>query len=378
MKIVIDYGHCLSGYDTGAVGNGYKEQNCTREIGKLVKSKLEKLGHTVYAVAPDYANSVNESLNARVNATNSKGAAISVSIHLNAGGGKGVEIYTKGGKVFTEATNILNNIVAIGYVNRGIKNGSNLALVGSILTTSMLVECCFIDSVSDMQMYNPEKISDAIVKGLVGETISNSGGSTGGSTGGSSSGGSSSSGTNVNKYLNLSPSATSWRVYPINKQPVVGNEVGTLAPSKYGGLSYLILSNPSKDVYTIETSTFGKVNIYAPANDSQCSFTSAPIYGGSTSTPQPPTPKPPTPPTSSKYLNLSPRVSSWRVYPLGKSPVVGNEFGYLSPGSYGGLSYLILGNPMVDVYTIQTSVFGKVNIYAPRDNDSTITSRPVY
>lgn len=53
MKIALDYGHCLSGADTGLVGNGYKEQDCTREIGKLVKAKLEALGHTVIAVAPD-------------------------------------------------------------------------------------------------------------------------------------------------------------------------------------------------------------------------------------------------------------------------------------------------------------------------------------
>lgn len=53
MKIALDYGHCLNGADTGLVGNGYKEQDCTREIGKLVKVKLEALGDTVIAVAPD-------------------------------------------------------------------------------------------------------------------------------------------------------------------------------------------------------------------------------------------------------------------------------------------------------------------------------------
>ena len=364
MKIVIDYGHCLSGYDTGASGNGYKEEVCTRDIGKRVKSKLEQLGHIVYAVAPDYSNSVKESLNTRVNSANSKGAAISVSIHLNAGGGRGVEIYTKGGQAFYEANNILKNLIALGYVNRGIKNGSDLALVGGIWTTSMLVECGFIDTASDMKIYNPEKIADAIVKGLVGQTISNPDGSIGGN--------STNGGTNLNKYLNLSPSATSWRVYPLDKSPVVGNEVGKLAPSQYGGLSYLVLGNPSKDVYTIQTSVWGKVNIYAPANDSQCSFTTNPIYGGNSN------PSTPSVPSSTRYLNLSPLVSSWRVYPLSKNPTIGNEIGYLSPSSYGGLSYIILGNPIANIYTIQTSVFGKVNIYAPRDNDSTITSRPSY
>jgi len=362
MKIVVDYGHCLSGYDTGASGNGYKEEVCTREIGTKVKAKLEKLGHTVYAVAPDYANSLVESLNTRVNSANSKDAAISVSIHLNAGGGKGVEIYTKGGQAFNEATNILKNMVALGYVNRGIKNGSGLALVGSIWTTSMLIECCFIDTASDMALYNPEKIADAIVKGLVGETVTTPGANTGG--------GSTGDGSVTNKYLNLSPRAASWRVYPLGKSPVVGNEVGTLAPSQYGGLSYLILGNPLTSVYTIQTSTFGKVNIYVPANDSQSSFTNSAVYGGNTNIP--------TTPSNNKYLNLSSLVSSWRVYPLNKSPIIGNEIGSLAPSTYGGLSYEILGNPMTNVYTINTSVWGKVNIYAPRDNESSITSSPLY
>lgn len=360
MKIVIDYGHCLSRYDTGASGNGYREEMCTREIGKRVKSKLEQLGHIVYAVAPDYANSLRESLNARVNAANSKGAAISVSIHLNAGGGRGVEIYTKNGQAFSQAANVLKNMCAIGYVNRGIKDGSGLALVGSIWTTSMLIECGFIDSASDMKIYNPEKIADAIVKGLVGSTVSIPDRDT---NGGSSNGGI----INTNKYLNLRPSVTSWRVYPLGKSPVVGNEVGKLAPSQYGGLSYLILGNPLTDIYTIETSIWGKVNIYAPSNDSSCSFTNSPDYGGS-----------PSVPSTTRYLNLSPNVSSWRVYPLGKSPVIGNEIGSLAPAAYGGLSYEIKGNSGVDIYTIVTSVWGKVNIYAPRDNESTITSRPVY
>lgn len=79
-----------------------------------------------------------------------------------------------------------------------------------------------------------------------------------------------------------------------------------------------------------------------------------------------------------KYLNLNKHVNSWRVYPTTKAPVIGNEVGSLSPSRYGGLSYEILGNPQVDVYTIKTETFGKVNIYAPRDNDSNITVTPVY
>lgn len=61
----------------------------------------------------------------------------------------------------------------------------------------------------------------------------------------------------------LPKSSSSWRVYPMNKEPVKGNEIGSLNPKKFGGLKYDILGNPRQDVYTIHTSSFGKVNIYA-------------------------------------------------------------------------------------------------------------------
>ena len=359
MKIVLDYGHCLSGADTGASGNGYREENCTREIGKKVKAKLEALGHRVVVVSPDYASSVSESLRIRVSAANAANADISVSIHLNAGGGRGTEVYTKNAVALTEAVNILKQMNSIGYLNRGVKNGSDFALVGSINTKSMLVECCFIDS-SDMNMYDPEKIANAIVKGLTNQTAPSTPSNPPSNPG------------RGDQYLNLSKSVNSWRVYPLNKAPVIGNEVGSLAPSKYGGLSYKILGNPQANVYTITTESFGMVNIYAP-RDTDSSITSSPIYSNassaSTNTGQG---------SSKKYLNLSKSVSSWRVYPLNKAPIIGNEVGSLAPLRYGGLSYEVLGNPQADVYTINTGTFGKVNIYAPRDNDSSITSYPVY
>lgn len=162
---------------------------------------------------------------------------------------------------------------------------------------------------------------------------------------------------NIGKVLILSSSVESWRVYPTNKAPVVGNEVGFLAPSQFGGLSYEILGNPQTDVYTIQTESFGMVNIYAPRdNDSSIVNKTA----------------------SGSYVNLKPHVSSWRVYPINKAAVVGNEVGFLAPSQFRGLSYQILGNPQNNVYTIQTQSFGKVNIFAPRDNDSSITNTPIY
>lgn len=78
------------------------------------------------------------------------------------------------------------------------------------------------------------------------------------------------------------------------------------------------------------------------------------------------------------YLNLKPHMTSWRVYPVDGAYVKGNEAGYLAPSKYGGISYKILEKKATDVYKIKTESFGVVSIYAPKDNDSTITSTPTY
>lgn len=58
------------------------------------------------------------------------------------------------------------------------------------------------------------------------------------------------------------PAVPTWRVYPINKAPTIGNEIGYLAPANYGGLAYAVLAEPQANVVTIQTQTFGRVNIY--------------------------------------------------------------------------------------------------------------------
>lgn len=171
---------------------------------------------------------------------------------------------------------------------------------------------------------------------------------------------------NVGKYLNLMPHMSSWRVYIVGTAPVAGNEVGNLAPATFGGLSYRIIGNPSTDIYTIETESFGTVNIYAPS-DNDSSITSVPQFDNASNSTG-----------SGDYLNLQPHMTSWRVYPVGVSPVSGNEVGSLAPATFGGLSYRIIDEPSANLYTIETESFGRVNIYAPDDNDSSITASPLY
>lgn len=68
------------------------------------------------------------------------------------------------------------------------------------------------------------------------------------------------------RYLYLSKLVPSWRVYPLHKDAKVGNEIGKLAPMKFGGLKYEILDDLGNSVYVIKTQTYGKVKIYAGKN----------------------------------------------------------------------------------------------------------------
>ncbi len=170
-RICIDLGHGV-GQDRGASSKYIDEEEIIDNVGGLVINKLKALGHTVIEVRPQQASSVSNSLVQRVQKANNNNADLYVSIHANAGGGKGTEIYTYQGKEVAQARNVLNNLCSLGFNNRGIK-GSNLYVTHYSNMTSMLIEVCFIDTQSDVELYKSignNKIADSIVRGLVGTT----------------------------------------------------------------------------------------------------------------------------------------------------------------------------------------------------------------
>lgn len=77
-----------------------------------------------------------------------------------------------------------------------------------------------------------------------------------------------------------------------------------------------------------------------------------------------PAPKPqPKPVVKKAYVHLPKTEATWRVYPLSKAPIVGNEIGLLAPKTYGGLDYEILKDLGNNVVEIQTGAFGRVKIW---------------
>ncbi|WP_304941470.1 N-acetylmuramoyl-L-alanine amidase [Clostridium butyricum] len=171
MKFGIDLGHGV-GKDRGAVGN-IAEETIINSVGSLVISKLKALGHSVIELRPDSVISVNDSLQQRYNKSDYYNVDMCVSIHANAGGGVGAEVFTYNAKEVSQARAVLNNIVKLGFRNRGIKDGSHLAMVRNPKATSMLIEICFVDS-SDVDLYNTlgaEVVATEIVLGLTGQVV---------------------------------------------------------------------------------------------------------------------------------------------------------------------------------------------------------------
>lgn len=171
-KFLISVGHTSSG-NTGCGAVGFlNESDCTRQIAPLVVSKLQSLGHTAVKLQVD--NSDAKDYVKRTSQANSQGGDYFVEIHLNAGGGTGCEVLTtsgsSAGSLAAKVSLSISN--KLGIANRGHKTTSGLYVLNHTSMPAILIECCFVDNSIDYNAYNADKIANAIVEGLTGESIS--------------------------------------------------------------------------------------------------------------------------------------------------------------------------------------------------------------
>lgn len=180
MIIGVDCGHTLTGSGTGAEGNGYKEQNLTRELGNDVIKLLKQEGHTIVNCTIDKSN---QQLVDRVAIANKHNLDLFVSIHFNScvndvkGDGKttGVECLVShtGTKAYDEAQRVCEKIAKLGFRNRGVKVHGSYVLKNT-KAPAFLIETCFIDDKDDMDLYTKKRsdVAKAIVEGILNKTIS--------------------------------------------------------------------------------------------------------------------------------------------------------------------------------------------------------------
>lgn len=175
MIIGVDKGHTVqNGGVCGACGL-LKESVENRPVGNKVIEKLRILGHTVIDCSCDYSKDRDEQLAAIVKKANAQKLDLFLSLHLNAWGGTGAEVYTtntSGAK--SEAKKLIDTYCnRTGFKNRGHKYAEFYVLRHTV-APAMLIEMAFVDTEADYKKWNDlgaELIANAIVEGITGQVV---------------------------------------------------------------------------------------------------------------------------------------------------------------------------------------------------------------
>lgn len=177
MKILLISGHGAG--DPGAIGNGKKEADETRQMTKLIAEYLKGTADvTIYPVErnaySDYRNGV---LNSTAKFNNYD---YMLEVHFNAisasyadGKTKGSEVWVTPSEKYYEVENqILSSLKTIGFTNRGVKVSGSLAVINAAKRSDLscaLLEVCFIDDADDMNLYlkDRNRVAQAIAGGII-------------------------------------------------------------------------------------------------------------------------------------------------------------------------------------------------------------------
>lgn len=179
MIFNVHAGHAAIG--KGAIGSvGILNESVEdRRVKNEVIRLLRLLGHTVYDCTCD-SGTQSSVLAGIVKMCNAHKVDLDVSIHFNSsvndrkGDGKttGTECYIYNSKsVYAKeyATKVVNAISELGFRNRGVKIDSALYVLKHTKAQAILIECCFVDDKDDAELYDAEKMAEAIVYGLTGQ-----------------------------------------------------------------------------------------------------------------------------------------------------------------------------------------------------------------
>ena len=148
-----------------------------RKVKDKVIQLLKAAGHTVYDCTDDAGKTVGANLANIVAKCNKHTVDLDISIHLNAGGGTGTEVFYYTGSTAgkTKAAAVSQKVAAaLGIRNRGAKSSSGLYVLKNTKATAILIECCFVDSKTDQGKWNVDKCAAAIVEAITGKAATTS------------------------------------------------------------------------------------------------------------------------------------------------------------------------------------------------------------
>lgn len=186
MKINIHAGHNPEGkIACGAIGI-LNESREARIIKDKVIQLLRAAGHDVLDCTVDNGVSQSDVLRKIVEKCNSRLADLDVSIHLNSGrndyvgdgsiGGTEVFLYNISesnktaiiyGKSIVEKIGDLGFRIRDDAIPDHIKTDSQLYVLRNTKAPAVLVECCFVDDKDDADLYNADKMAQAIADGVI-------------------------------------------------------------------------------------------------------------------------------------------------------------------------------------------------------------------
>ena len=179
-KIYIDAGHNPSGFNTGAEGNGLREQDVTYAVARSLATLLRQSGNYEVRLSrntPDevLGNSNASSLRARVDDANAWGADYFISVHTNGSvdpSARGVEAYaySRDSRAFRLGDDIVDSLVAAtGFPRRGMFVRPGLYVLKKTGMPATLVEIGFISNPGEAAVMrdNPALFAQGIYNGIV-------------------------------------------------------------------------------------------------------------------------------------------------------------------------------------------------------------------
>lgn len=171
--VVLDAGH--GGTNPGASYNGRQEKDDALALTLAVGNVLEENGMDVYYTR---TTDIYESPYQKAMEGNAVGADYFVSIHRNSSPYPnqytGVEslVYNRYGEAARLASNINRRLEAVGYVNQGVNERTNLVVLNRTQMPSVLLEVGFINTDADNLLLDErfDETVQAIADGIL-ETI---------------------------------------------------------------------------------------------------------------------------------------------------------------------------------------------------------------